>query len=64
MKVFKVTFGRDHQVSGHVRAVSQDALRTALFEIGWPLFSLVTEIPVMEISELQEHLARLQPAAA
>lgn len=60
MKTFEITFGREVDKKGYVRAESHEAVRSELHGIGWPILSHIVEIPVMELGELAEQLDRLQ----
>jgi hypothetical protein len=55
-KIFRVTFGKEHDISGYVAAESHEQVKAKLSEIGWPMFSCIVEIPVMELDELKGQL--------
>ena len=60
MKTFMITYGKQKDVSGYVLAESHDQVKQKMFDIGWPIMSLIVEVPVMQLSELDDQLRRLK----
>ena len=58
--LFEVTYGRNKEIKGLVEAKSHEQLQTELRRIGWPIMSSVVQMPVIQLSELETHLARLK----
>lgn len=62
-KLFQISYGRSHHITGHVWAASHEEVQAYLRSIGWPILSVIVELPVMELTELPQHLERLRTEA-